>query len=161
MGRPRVSDRQEPDLARQLHALVTHLHTTANRDLLEQINREQLTFQRIQLLERLRGGRVRPTIQQCAAIMHVATNSASRMVDQLASRGYVKRVTDDTDSRAKRVEITTAGEDVLIRLHTARVPAIVAFTDHLTADQRQQLQRALGAILNPQPEVEHGELAAA
>jgi DNA-binding MarR family transcriptional regulator len=143
-------DEQEDLLVRELHALVTHLHTTANRDLLEQINREGLTFERIQLLERLRGGRVRPTIQQCAAIMHTHKGTASRMVDSLADRGYVKRVTDDNDSRAKRVEITTAGEDVLVRLHAARMPTIIDFTGRLTPRQRERLHEAIDSILNPE-----------
>jgi DNA-binding MarR family transcriptional regulator len=144
----------DPDLVLELHAFVTHLHTTANRDLLNQIRDEGLTFQRIQLLERLRGGRVRPTIVQCARIMFVAKNSASRMVEDLAARGYVKRVVDDNDSRIKRVEITPAGEDVLVRLHAARMPAIEAFTEKLTSDQRRSLHEALDPILNPQPQVE-------
>lgn len=146
---------QELDLARQLHALVTHLHATANRDLLEQIKREGLTFERIQLLERLRGGKIRPTVQQCAQIMWVHKGSASRMIDELAVRGLLRRVTDDNDSRAKRIEITPAGEDVLIRLHAARIPAITAFADHLTPVQHQQLQDAITAILHPQPEIHH------
>lgn len=148
-----ADDPQEPELPRQLHALVTHLHATANRDLLDQIRSEGLTFERIQLLERLRGGRVRPTIQQCGQLMHVAHNSASRMVEDLAARGYVKRVTDDNDSRAKRVEITPEGEDVLVRLHTARMPAIIEFSERLTPEQRAALRDAIDSILHPQAEV--------
>lgn len=152
----------EPDpLPRQLHALVTHLHATANRDLLEQINREQLTFQRIQLLERLRGGRVRPTIQQCATIMQVAVNSASRLVTDLENRGLVRRVTDENDQRTRRVEITDGGEAVLIRLHAARTPAIVTFAERLTSEQREQLAAALTLILNPEPKPEREHAAAA
>lgn len=139
---------ERSDLAKHLHQLVTYLHTTANRDLLEQIREESLSFQRIQLLERLRGGRVRPTVTQCARIMHVSETGASRMIDELAGRGLVKRVPDETDSRARRVQLTDAGQQVLVRLHAARMPAIRDFTATLSDSQAVELEHAIAHALH-------------
>src|SRR4051794_255858 len=93
-----------PDVGVELYALVTYLHSSAHRDLLNAIAAEQLTFNQLQLLDYLRR-RHRPTLAQAAAVMHVTKGSASRAVEQLARRGLVRREPDERDNRAKRLVI--------------------------------------------------------
>lgn len=136
-----------PDISDDLYALVVYLHASSNHDLLEAIGREQLSFSQLQLLERLRAGRMKPTIRQAAAMIQVRPNTASELVDTLARRGLVRRDQDDNDYRAKRITITERGEEVITRLHAARQGSIVMFTEQLAAKEREQLHAALGPLL--------------
>lgn len=133
------------DVSEDLYALVVYLHVTCNRDLLDAIIREQLSLSQLRLLEELRRGR-RPTIQQAATMLHVSRGGASRIVDALARRGLVARERNDNDYRSRRVQITERGSEVVARLHAARMNKAIAFTDLLTADEREQLHQALKPI---------------
>jgi DNA-binding MarR family transcriptional regulator len=146
MGQPKATD-EPATITEDLYALVVYLHVSCNRDLLTAIGREELSFNQLQLLERLRAGRRRPTITQAASILHVTIAAASRMVDSLARRGLVHRETDDDNYRAKRIVITDRGEQVIARLHAARLDGVAAFTERLKAGERDQLHAALRPVL--------------
>lgn len=139
-----------PTVTDNLYALVTYLQTSYNRELLDAIAREQLTFTQLQLLERLRGG-YKPTIRQVATILHVTPAGASRIVEGLARRGLVLRETAEADGRAKRVSITPRGEEVFPRLHAARLDRIQAFARDLSDEERKQLDRALSKLAERDP----------
>lgn len=132
----------ETELSDDLYSLVSHVHESCNRDLLDAIAREELSFSQLQLLERLRTG-MRPTVRQAAAILHVSCAGASRMIDSLARRGLVRREADDRDFRAKRLEITDRGLEAIQRLHAARLEGIQAFTRRLHPDDQKRLQTAI------------------
>jgi DNA-binding MarR family transcriptional regulator len=132
----------KPSLAADLYGLVTYLHVASNHDLLEAIRHEELTLSQLQLLERIRDGR-QPTIQQAATIMQLGVHQASRSVNSLAQRGLVRREPSQHDYRSKRVQITPRGQDVLRRLHAARMPPLVAFTRTLDPAERKRLEAAL------------------
>jgi DNA-binding MarR family transcriptional regulator len=138
---------QSTDVPGDLYALVAYLHASCNRDLLDAIAREQLSFSQLQLLERLRGAWRSPTIGQAAALMHVSRAGASRIVDGLARRGMVQRQADEADYRAKRIRITERGEEAIKRLHAPRRAAIEAFVESLAPGAREQLQAALRLVL--------------
>lgn len=143
MSEPQI----RPNVPRDLYALVVYLHAQCNRDLLDQIAAEQLSYGQLQLLERLRATRHQPTIRQAAAMMHVSLQHASRLVDDLAKRGLILREPDERDGRIKRVAITPAGRDVVTRLHACRYEHIAGFAGELTPEERQHLERALEKIL--------------
>lgn len=126
---------------------MVYLHASSNRDLLDSIATEQLSFSELLLLERLRGGRLHPRMGQAAALMHVTPAGASRIIDRLAHRGLIRREPDEQNYRARRILITDAGDAVIERLHAARLGQIIAFTDHLEPDERQQLQTTLDQLL--------------
>lgn len=130
-----------PTLDEQLYAFVLYLHASCNRDLLEAIIRERIGFSALILLERLRGGHRRPTIRQAAALMHVSTSGASRIVDALAREGLVTRESDDDDYRSKRILITERGEEVVGRLHAIRREQIRSFAEQLDDEERAGLER--------------------
>lgn len=142
-----MADEQAPDLTSDLYALVVYLHASCNRDLLDAIAEEQLSFSQLQLLERLRTGRLRPTVRQAAALMHVSPAGASRIVDNLARRKLIRREQDDDDFRAKRIAITEQGEHAIARLHAARLEQIDTFAGDLAPDERAYLQVTLNKLL--------------
>lgn len=142
-----MPDRPPPDVSHDLYALVVYLHASCNRDLLDAIAAEQLSFNQLQLLERLRGGRRKPTMRQAAAQLHVTQAATTRLVDALARRGLVQREPDERDYRAKRVVITDRGEEVITRLHAARLDRIIAFAQGLSAGEREALERGLAKVV--------------
>jgi DNA-binding MarR family transcriptional regulator len=142
-----MAEGAQPDLSSDLYALVVYLHASCNRDLLDAIAHEQLSFSQLQLLERLRSGRRRPTITQAAAMMHVSQAAASRNVDGLARRGLVLREVDDDNFRTKRLVITERGEQAIARLHAVRLAQIDTFTAQLAPDERDQLRATLTKLL--------------
>lgn len=134
-----------------LYALIVYLHADSNRDLLTGIVREELSINQLRLLDRLRGGRRHPTIANAAQMLHVTVAAASRIVDGLARKDLVRRESDESDYRAKRIVITEKGERVVNRLHAARLEHVERFTDELDDDERKQLRGALTVLLEREP----------
>lgn len=149
-----MADDEAPDLTGDLYALVVYLHASCNRDLLDAIGREQLSYNQLQLLDQLRGGRRRPTVRQAAAMIHLTPQGASRLADHLAQEGLIQRELDDDDYRAKRLVITEKGERVIARLHAARLDVIANFAEQLPADEAESLHAGLRPLL------EHDHIAA-
>lgn len=142
-----MAEPEGPGVSDNLYALIVYLHVSSNRDLLEAIATQELSFSEVQLLEHLRSGRRRPTIQQVASVLHVTKGGASRIVDRLARRGLVKRETDDHSYRFKRVIITERGEQAIATIHAARLADVIAFTNQLDDDELHQLGPALERLL--------------
>ncbi|MCR8895815.1 MarR family winged helix-turn-helix transcriptional regulator [Gordonia sp. GONU] len=94
-----------------------------------------LTPQQYQLLLALLGepGREWATIQELADRLLVRHHSAVELVDRAQERGLVRRSRDPEDARRVRVQITTAGWDLMSRL---------------SAMHRNELQELL-PLLNP------------
>lgn len=142
-----MAPKPAPDVTHNLAALVTYLNAHAHRDLLDAIAVEELSFNQLQLLGRLRDNRsYRPTLQQAAGIMRVRKSSASVFVEQLARRGLVTREPDERDRRAKRIVITDRGREVITRLHRARLAHVQAFAAALDDDERKVLHEALAKV---------------
>ncbi len=81
-----------------------------------------------------------------AAVLDVTPVTLGRMVDKLASRGYVRRSPDPDDRRALRVYVAARGEPLL-----ARMAQIAALTSEramhgLSATARRQLQGSLATL---------------
>ena len=71
----------------------------------------------------------------------------SRAVDSLVQRGYVKRAEDTEDRRIKRLRLTAKGHKTIDRLIEIRAAELEAVLETLTAEEREQLARALEPIL--------------
>jgi DNA-binding MarR family transcriptional regulator len=136
-----------PPAALDLYALVTFLHSRCNRDLFDAITDSHLNFNQLRLLDRLRGAGRNPTNQQVSAMLGVRPASSSRLVEDLAERGYVQRHADERDGRRTRIQITPAGERAVEELHAARLVGMANFVDELSAGELEQLQRALKTLL--------------
>lgn len=142
-----MADDPERDLTSDLYALVVYLHVSCNRDFLDALTHGQVSISQLQLLERLRGGRRKPTVRQAAAMMHVTPAGASRITNALAQRGLVRREIDDDDFRAKRIVITERGELAIAQLHAARLQQIDTFIAELEPGERDQLRATLDQLL--------------
>jgi DNA-binding MarR family transcriptional regulator len=56
---------------------------------------------------------------ELAALLGVEASHITRQVQQLEKSGYVTRVPDPVDRRAQRIQITPAGESVILRIREA------------------------------------------
>lgn len=90
-----------------------------------------ITLAQARLLARVADGGSR--LVDLAAQARVAKQSASHLVDQLEASGYVERVPDPTDGRAR-----------LVRL-TARARAVVPVADAAVARALEEWGREVGA----------------
>jgi len=60
-----------------------------------------------------------PSISQLAERLHIHHNSSVGLVDRLAKRRLLRRISTDTDRRCVQVLLTRRGEDVLEKLTRA------------------------------------------
>lgn len=74
-----------------------------------------LTHAQHQLLLAVRGSATPggPTIGEVAEALLVRHHTAGELVDRLAARGFVQKVTDEQDRRRVRLALTASGEEVL------------------------------------------------
>ncbi|WP_112239544.1 MarR family winged helix-turn-helix transcriptional regulator [Kribbella monticola] len=85
-------------------------------------------------------------LTELAEQAQVTKQTAGFLVDQLEKAGYVRRVPDPTDARARLVQIADRGAET-IPIAAAVVAEIEAeWTAHLGATQAAQLRRALGKL---------------
>jgi len=70
----------------------------------------------------------------------------SRVIGALAQDGLARRSPDPSDRRGAVVEATAPGRRLRERIHRERNQALRAQLDHLPAEQRESLARALPAL---------------
>lgn len=93
--------------------------------------------------------RIGPTgtrLSDLAAQAMVTKATAGFIVDQLERSGFVERVADPSDGRARLVTITEKGQ-AAVRLAAEEVASVEAeWTSHLGPRQMTQLRRSLGRL---------------
>jgi len=72
----------------------------------------------------------------------------SRAVDDLVKKGLVTRVEDPDDRRARRIELTAKGREVVDRIVTVRLKGVTAFAASLSATQRRKLDAAVESLMD-------------
>jgi DNA-binding MarR family transcriptional regulator len=100
--------------------------------------------QRLALFELLEDGPMR--LNDLAARMGVSAPTASRAVDALAEHELVERLTDPSDRRALRIELTPAGRE---RVDLRRAQIAAAFqpaTADIPAEERERLAALLARL---------------
>ena len=78
-----------------------------------------------------------------AAQALVTKQTAGHLVDQLERAGYVRRVLDPTDARARLVQIAPRGEQVVALARRVDAEVAACWTAHLGEDATVQLRSAL------------------
>jgi DNA-binding MarR family transcriptional regulator len=103
-----------------------------------------LTTAQIKLVQRIgpRGSRLTDLAEQS----QVTKQTAGYLVDQLERAGWVERVADPTDGRARLVRLTERAEQV-VPIATAAVAEVSAeWEAHLGSRRMEQLRRALTSL---------------
>lgn len=72
----------------------------------------------------------------------------TRQLDQLETKGYLRRQPHEQDRRALRIDLTEAGEALWRHLHESNVATLERAQRGLSAQEREQLHDYLGRVLN-------------
>jgi DNA-binding MarR family transcriptional regulator len=81
-----------------------------------------------------------------AAAAQVTKQTAGALVDQLERGGYVERVVDPTDARAKLVRFARRGREVLTIAREVEEQVLVEWTGHLGAARMAELGDSLAKL---------------
>jgi DNA-binding MarR family transcriptional regulator len=136
-----------PALAEDLYALVVYLHKACNADLFAAMGTLELTITQIKLMHQLEECERELTLKEAAERVPLSLAAASRTVDDLVRRGFLKRHEDTEDRRMKRISLTDDGRSIIRRLNEARLNGLEQFTHTLTDDERGTLAQALAKLL--------------
>jgi DNA-binding MarR family transcriptional regulator len=135
-----VADRQEPNLGVLLFIANRALEQRAH-DAVVEAGITDITLAQARIAARIgpRGTRV----SDLAAQARVTKQSAAFLVEQLEAAGYVERIPDPADGRARLVRLT-ARADKVVRTANAEVERVLAeWADHVGADRLRQMSRTL------------------
>ncbi|HLY49686.1 MAG TPA: MarR family transcriptional regulator [Solirubrobacteraceae bacterium] len=135
-------------LAADLYALIAHVHKNCNAELLDAVGGLELSLTQIKLLHHLEDASVALTLKQGAEAVRVSLPAASRLVDDLVTRGLIERHEDAEDRRMKRIRLTARGRLVIARLNAARLTGLEQFVTTLNRRERQQLTALLSTLLD-------------
>jgi DNA-binding MarR family transcriptional regulator len=76
----------------------------------------------------------------------IAKQTATALVDKLERAGYVQRVPDPSDGRARLVRLTPRAEAALPSAHAEEARIEAEWRAHLGAERMDQLRQALTAL---------------
>ena len=102
---------------------------------------DDVTIAQARVFARLRPGGIRLT--ELAEQAQVTKQTAGFLVDQLEQAGYVQRVPDPTDRRARLVQVAERGRALLEVARVAEAEVEAEWTAHLGQRTTDQLRRAL------------------
>ena len=145
-----VTGAPDPDglLAEQLLRLTRRLHRIQKRHL-EPVG---ITPAQSRLLRTVAHSPDPPRMADLAARLEVVPRAVTTLVDGLEAAGRVRRVSDPTNRRVVRIELTDAGRDTLRELRSARRAAAEDILAPLTVEQREVLGGLLSALVDHGPE---------
>jgi DNA-binding MarR family transcriptional regulator len=85
-------------------------------------------------------------VAAAARELHLATNSVSTLVNQLADAGLLRREPDPADRRATRLEITAAATERMASWRRARTGLVAEALIGLSEEDTQAIEQALPAL---------------
>ena len=90
-------------------------------------------------------------LRDIAERLRIAPRSATEVIDGLEERDLARRVPHPHDRRATLVVITEAGQQLHRELRAERVRASEEFFSVLSTEDRQELSRLLGQLIDAHP----------
>lgn len=84
-----------------------------------------------------------PSLNELAAAQFLDKSTASRLVDGLEEKGYVRRGSDPEDGRAVRLEVTPKGKTLLARIERD----LLEEQKHLVRDFPPEVRRATAQVI--------------
>ncbi|MEV5721771.1 MarR family transcriptional regulator [Amycolatopsis mediterranei] len=87
-------------------------------------------------------------VAAAARELHLANNSVSTLVNQLADAGLLRREADPADRRAARLEVTAAAADRMAAWRRARTGLVADALAELSEEDTVAIEQALPALEN-------------
>jgi DNA-binding MarR family transcriptional regulator len=85
-------------------------------------------------------------LTELAESAQVTKQTAGSLVDQLERRGYVERVPDPTDARARLVRLSSKGREVQALARVVEDEVTAEWTRHLGEPEMRRLRRAMDRL---------------
>ena len=135
-----TKDRQEPNLGILLFVAYRALEQRAH-DAVIAAGIADITLAQARIAARIgpHGTRVSDLAEQA----RVTKQSAGFLVEQLESAGYVERVPDPSDRRARLVRLTARADRVVKTANAEVERALAEWTDHVGADRLRRMHETL------------------
>jgi DNA-binding MarR family transcriptional regulator len=135
-----ATDRQDPNLGILLFVAYRALEQRAH-DALVAADVTDITLAQARIAARI--GPHGTRVSELAERARVTKQSAGFLVEQLEAAGYVERVPDPADRRARLVRLT-ARADRVVKAANAEVERVLTeWTEHVGADRIQQMYETL------------------
>lgn len=142
-GAPNPADDRDESLADAFRS-VARLLRQASAESLARWDLTPSQFRALRVL--MHHDALRPS--ELSEHLRIAPRSTTEVLDHLAAKGFVERRPDPQDRRATLVTPTEHGTDVVARIRSARGSESARVFGKLTPDDRAQLARILGELLN-------------
>lgn len=88
------------------------------------------------------------TATELARAVDLDGGAMTRQLDQLETKGYLRRQPHEQDRRALRIDLTEAGVALWKHLHESNLATLERAQKTLTQDERDKLHDYLGRVLN-------------
>lgn len=85
-------------------------------------------------------------LNRLAHILYLDKSTASRVVDSLERKGYVRRKADPKDGRALRLKASPKGHEVHVRIENDLVEEMIKLLDAIDPDVRQATIRLVASL---------------
>jgi len=136
-----MTDQPHPGVL--MFVAVRHLETRVI-DAVRAAGYDDITLAQARVAARIADGGSRLT--DLAAAAQVTKQTAGALVDQLERGGYVERVVDPTDARAKLVRFAARGRAVLEVALEVEQEVLAEWTAHLGAARMKELWASLAKL---------------
>ena len=147
-GRKRSPSKADRELGYRLGALMLRCMSADGGTMIRTLDESGLGLIQMKVLMTLFGSQEEPpTMSSVAEKLGLSLPSASRAVDWLVKRDYVVRTEDPDDRRARRLQLTEAGDELAHRLLAARLEGLGQFAASLSEEERERLGTALELLL--------------
>ncbi len=133
-------DRQEPNLGVLLFVAYRALEQRAH-DAVIKAGVTDITLAQARIAARI--GPHGTRISELADQARVTKQSAGFLVEQLEAAGYVERVPDPTDGRARLVRLTARADRVVTAADTEVEQVLREWTEHVGADRLREVYETL------------------
>jgi len=135
-----VSDRQEPNLGVLLFIANRALEQRAH-DAVVAAGITDITLAQARIAARIGPGGTR--VSDLAAQARVTKQSAAFLVEQLEAAGYVERIPDPADGRARLVRLTARADRVVSTANAEVERVLNEWAEHVGADRLRQMSQTL------------------
>jgi len=140
--RKKSADPAKPNLDDLLPYLMNRLTAQMNQNLAEALRERGFTFQDWRVLAVL-AAHEGANLTELAEATVIPQPSVSRLVANLARRGYIERQNAATDSRVVHLHITAKGRSVYNKMLPLAVSEYRAATKGFSAEEYEQLRASL------------------
>jgi DNA-binding MarR family transcriptional regulator len=135
-----TTERQEPNLGILLFVAYRALEQRAH-DALVAADITDITLAQARIAARIGPHGIR--VSELAEQARVTKQSAAFLIEQLEATGYVERVPDPADRRARLVRLTARADRVVTAANTEVERVLAEWAEHVGADRLRQVHDTL------------------